>query len=144
MAAAVEVQAEYLDRPVKAMQKHLDEFCAHAGLPHLKCQFIRSGRSISLQVYANVDGKYVPLDTLSGGEKLIVGCAFLYGINKLHKPELPLILVEAAELDERNKERLLDGLLFAGENGIQSITTSFASVVKENLNLIHAGQLVVA
>lgn len=140
LAAAVEVQAEYLDRPVKSMQSSLDEFCEHSGLPKVQCQFVRSGRSISLEVYAMIDGKRVPLDTLSGGERLIVGCAFLYGLNLLHKPSLPLILVEAAELDEVNRERLLDGLLFAGSNGIQSITTSFVPVVKENLNLIYTGQ----
>lgn len=137
--AAIQVQAEYLDGPIQKIQPFLDQFCDEVGIGRISCQFIKQGRSVTLEVSTNRGKNKIPLDTLSGGENLLVGCAFLYGLNMLHKPGCPLIMVEAAELDEENLGRLIRGLLLAGESGIQSMVTSFKVPVEENLNLICLG-----
>ena len=70
----------------------------------------------------------VPLESISGGEKLLVGCAFLYAINVARKPATPMIFVESAELDQENSSKLLDGLRLAASEGIQCFMTSFSEV----------------
>lgn len=138
--AAIQVQADYLEGPIKKIQPFLDEFCEAIWLPKISCRFVKQGRSVTLEVAVNLNDRKISLDTLSGGENLLVGCAFLYGLNRLHEPECPLILVEAAELDETNSLRLFDGLQLAAEHGIQSVVTSFAMPVKENINCILVGR----
>lgn len=125
---AAEIQVQYLEEPIEGITPYLDEFCDVVGLPKIRGQFVKQGRSMTLEVNLLRGRTTISLDVLSGGERLLVGCAFLYALNRLHNPKHPLILVESAELDKRNAERLLKGLCMAGSKGIQSVMTSFDEV----------------
>ena len=126
--AAVKVHAQYLAEPIRNIRSHLDDFCEAAGLPKIDAAFEKVGRATTLQIYSSHEGANVSLDALSGGEKLLIGTAFLYAINRLRNPKHKLIFVEAAELDSDNTIKILQALTMAGDHGIQSFVTSFVPV----------------
>lgn len=130
------VQARYLEGPIERLQPHLNKFCETVGIGTTECKFVQQGRSLNMEIAVKRGRKTIPLETLSGGEKLIVGCAFLYALNKVKQESVGcstnLIIVEAAELDNDNAKRLLAGLEMAGKEGIQSFMTSFTMIEGEH------------
>lgn len=133
--AAVKVQAQYLEQPINTIRPYLDEFCEAASLPPISAAFEKLGRSVTLQIYSNRESGSVSLDALSGGEKLLIGTAFLYAINRIRNPKHKLIFVEAAELDHDNTSKILHSLLLAAEHGVQSFVTSFSPVEVEGVSV---------
>lgn len=127
--AAVKVQADLLSRPVKQLFPALDEFSKVAKIGKIRAEFEKQGRTTTLAIRIG----NVPLEAISGGEKLLVGCAFLYAIHKARKPQHPFIFVESAELDPENADRLHEGLSLAAESGIQCFMTSFTKIMDDGI-----------
>lgn len=131
--AAIQVQASYLAKPIVDIQPDLDKFCDAIEIDRISAKFEKQGRSLTLAIYSQKEGASVPIETLSGGERLMVGVAFLYALNKARKPSMPMIFVESAELDQQNAEKMLKGLELASEEGIQCFMTSFVPVGGEGV-----------
>lgn len=134
-SASLLVFCQWLSEPIAALQPHLDAFCKEIGLGNIEASFSKEGRSLTLGIWL-VDGKNrIHLDAVSGGEKAMVGTAFLYAVNMVRKPEVPLMLIESAEIDQENAKAILAGLKLAAANGIQSFMTNFEMIDGEGIEI---------
>lgn len=124
--AAVSVQAKYLDRPLAGLTADLDKFAEAAGLDfRIRPSFEKIGKSTTLVINLERGKQLIPIEAVSGGEQILVGCAFLFAIHKAKPQPCPVIFVEAAELDSNNASRLHSGLQLAATCGIQGFMTTF-------------------
>jgi DNA repair exonuclease SbcCD ATPase subunit len=120
---------------VKPLAERMNKFLGWSGIyRRAYCRLENDRGSPAFELGWVVDDTLrIPLPAMSGGESVIFTAALAYAIVDLADPPLKLLLLEIAEVDGMNLERLAKALVEVGKNGMQVIAATHLLLLPERI-----------